>query len=123
MNKKITDKDLQELAEKTNEEVVKDNVIAFKPDAKEPDNDWLWYLPIGTVFLAAPPPERDQYGRMMKSTGLMEFHVFDKKERGMNRAVKLLTNLNAEAFSWVDSRVFSASFKKHISLFEGNNKP
>ncbi len=100
-----------------------DNVIDFKKAVEtkkfpeEPDRDWLWYLPVGTVFLAAPPPERDQYGRMSKSTGLMEFHVFDKREKGMNRAVKLLTNLNQEAFSWVDSRVFSAAFNRHMSLF------
>lgn len=42
----------------TNEADIIDIRDYVKVDPIEPDSDWLWRLPLGSVFLVAPPPRK-----------------------------------------------------------------
>lgn len=101
----------------TNEADIIDIRDYVKVDPIEPDSDWLWRLPLGSVFLVAPPPEKDQYGRNVYNPALMEFHVIQKEDNP--KAVKLLQNLNQDNLMWVQSKYFSEHFKLHKILFIG----
>ena len=101
----------------TNEADIIDIRAYVKVDPIEPDSDWLWRLPLGSVFLVAPPPEKDQYGRNVYNPALMEFHVIQKEDNP--KAVKLLQNLNQDNLMWVQSKYFSEHFKLHKILFIG----
>lgn len=93
-----------------------DNVIALKPEFKDQDGDWLWQLEEGTVFLWMQKPLVDQYHRKVYDPNLGECHVMEKRLNGLNRAVKLLTNINEDHWNWVDSRTFSDSFTLHMVI-------
>ncbi len=90
------------------------NVVSLETDFAEADTDWLWGLPIGTVFLMAQRPQqvKDRFNRdhTIKDHNLGEYHIIDKDYYKGAKSVKLLTNLNEDHKSWVDSEVFSNSF-------------
>ena len=90
-----------------------DNVLGFKlrTDGQEPvQNNWLWDLPEGEVFLCGP---RDADNFM-----LSQFEVLHK----VDFAVLLVSHVDTHAGPrfWVDSRLYSQKLRLHTSI--GNTK-
>lgn len=76
----------------------KSNVVPFKLEILTggkgpPGNDWLSPLPEGTVFLTRPSDPR------FDKPWMEEYHISTRTEQGM---VCLHSNLNQEAYIWVD---------------------
>ena len=106
--------------------ILGDNVVPFvKPDVSNIDPDWLWTLSEGTVFIANQPGEKDQYGRVHKNPVGLEFHIMLKLDDPdkENRWVKLLANVNADHFQWVNSYLFSKGFSLAKVIMKGEDIP
>lgn len=82
----------------------KSNVVPFKLEVVTggkgpPGNDWLSELPDSTIFLTRPSsPQFDKpWGE--------EYHISNRSESG--NWICLYSNLNQEAYIWVESKRFS----------------
>jgi hypothetical protein len=84
--------------------------LKLMPGDKE--GNWLWNMGINTVFLCRPKgvKDKDQYNRVVEliEHNEMELHVEDRRPR--SGSVRLLSNLNQEHRTWVDSALFSTRF-------------
>ncbi len=112
-------------------ELLNANVVPFirppetKLDFDDKDDDWLWPLSEGSVFLVAQPIEKDQYNRPHRNPVLLEFHVIAKLDdpNKTKRCVRLLSNINQEHFQWVISGDFSQRFTLHKVVIKGEDLP
>src|ERR1700734_403963 len=108
------------------EPVVEDNVVLLRPDIESTDGDWLWGIPIGSVFLMAQRPQyvKDRWHKehAIYDHNLGEYHVLDRDLWHGRKNVKLLNNMNEEHKSWVESKVFSSNFILASIRYLGNKE-